>query len=349
MHPFYFLAQEDDLAKTIKGFQISGFPLTINCVCQLAFQFAHVNGIPGFSKKTNMAGRKWLKGFLNHHPQITLKTAKNLSIACVMGANETVITNWFSLLEEIKNKFNILSPCQIWSGDETRIQNVPKEVKVLGCKKIRTFQQVSGKQGETSMVLTFINATGQLVPPLIIHKGQCVQDTWQLKAPGNIKIAAIERGYITKSKFHEYGFIRFLKAHGLVDKTNLLIIDSHLYNLPFYEAMKANKIEIITIPPHTSHLLQALDSVPFAQFKKAWESNLMKYNNTHSDRVLNKVNFWDVFVPSWNSSITPKIIIAGFKKTGIYPHDPEVIPRESLASSLVTDRSRDGQPEHGEG
>ena len=56
-----------------------------------------------------------------------------------------VISNWFNLLQDIKNKFGILSPCQIWSGDETGIQNVPKEVKVLGSKKIRTFQQVSGE------------------------------------------------------------------------------------------------------------------------------------------------------------------------------------------------------------
>ena len=234
-----------------------------------------------------MLGRKWLKGFLKCHPEITLKTAKNLLITRAMGANETVILNWFKLLKEIKDKFDILSPCQIWSGDETGVQNVPKEVKVLGCKNIRTFQQVSGEQGETSTVLTFINAAGQSVPPLIIHKGQRIQETWQLKAPGNMKIAATERGYITKSKYHKYSlhFSKFLKANGLADKTNLLIIDghkSHFYNLPLYEAMRANNIEILTIPPHTSHLLQPLDSVPFAQFKKYLESNLMKYNNTHS-------------------------------------------------------------------
>ena len=137
-------------------------------------------------------------------------------------------------------------PNLVW--DKTDVQNVPKDVKVLGCKNIRTFQQVSGEQGETSMVLTFVNAAGQSVPPLIIHKGQHVQETWQLKAPGNMKIAVTERGYITKSKFHEYilHFVKFLKANELADKTNLLIIDghkNHLYNLP-------------------------LDSVPFAQFKK---------------------------------------------------------------------------------
>ena len=129
-------------------------------------------------------------------------------------------------------------------------------------------------------VLTFVNVAGQSVPPLIIHKGQRVQETWNLKAPGNMKIAATERGYIMKSKFHEYGlhFVKFLKSNGLADKMNLLIIDrhkSHLYNLPFYKAMRANNIEILIIPPHTSHLLQTLDLVPFAQFKKHWESNLM--------------------------------------------------------------------------
>ena len=106
----------------------------------------HVNNIEGFNdKKNNQAGRKWLKGFLKRHPEITLWTAKNLVIFHAMGANPTVISNWFSLLEEIKTKFRILSPCQIWSGDETGIQNVAKEVKVLGVKKIQTFQQVSGE------------------------------------------------------------------------------------------------------------------------------------------------------------------------------------------------------------
>ena len=76
-----------------------------------------------------MAGRKWLKGFLKRHPEITLKTAKNLSIACAMGANETVISNWFKLLKKIKDKFDILSPCQIWSGDETGVGECTKRGK----------------------------------------------------------------------------------------------------------------------------------------------------------------------------------------------------------------------------
>ena len=190
-----------------------------------------------------------------------------------MGANPTVISRWFDLLKKIQTEVGIVSPAQIWSGNETGVQNVPKEIKVLGIKNIRTFQQVLLEQGEMSTILSFVNTFWNVVPPMIIHKGQQVQDTWKIKSPGNIHISATTKGYITKSKFHEYGlkFIKYLKDNGLINQKNLLIVDghkSHLYNLPFYEAMISNNIEVLTIPPHTSHLLQALDSVTFVQFKK---------------------------------------------------------------------------------
>ena len=123
-----------------------------------------------------------------------------------------------------------------------------------------------------------------------------MQDTWKIKSPGNICISATTKGYITKLKFHEYNlkFIKYLKGNDLANQKNLLIVDghkSHLYTLPFYEAMISNNIEVLTILPHTSHLLQALDLVPFAQFKKYWEHNLRKYNNTHSGRPFEQGRF----------------------------------------------------------
>ena len=170
------------MATTIKDFQLSGFPLTISRVCQLAFQYAKINGITGFSDESQTAGRKWLRGFLIRNPGIRVRKAQNLSIARAMGANPTVIGNWFKLLDEVKQKCQITSPSQIWSGDETGVQNVPKEVKVVGAKNIRTFQQVASEQGETSPILTFINACGDVVPPMVIHKAARVQDSWKVKA-----------------------------------------------------------------------------------------------------------------------------------------------------------------------
>ena len=41
--------------------------------------------------------------------------------------------------------------------------------------------------------------------------------------------------------------------------------------------MVANNIEVLAIPGHTSHILQPLDSTPFANFKTAWIQNLSQY------------------------------------------------------------------------
>ena len=64
-----------------------------------------------------------------------------------MCANPTFIGSWFTLLEKIKKTADITSLGQIWSGDKMGVQNVPKEVKVLGLKNIYCFQQFSAEQG----------------------------------------------------------------------------------------------------------------------------------------------------------------------------------------------------------
>ena len=115
-----FPTDEQSLAQTIERFQLSGFPLMIGCVCELAFQYAYVNGIQGFSEETQLAGWKWLQGFLSWHPQITLKKACNLSIARAMGANPTFIGSWFTLLEKNKeNSWHYISRLNLvrrWNG-----------------------------------------------------------------------------------------------------------------------------------------------------------------------------------------------------------------------------------------
>ena len=105
--------------------------------------------------------------------------------------------------------------------------------------------------------------------------------------------------------------------------------------------MISNNIEVLTIPLHTSYLLQALDSVPFAQFKKYWENNLHRYNNSHSGRPLNKVDFLGCCsFHHGNPAMVPKNIIGGFRRTGIYPFDPTAIPKTAMAPSLVTDKEK---------
>ena len=80
-------------------------------------------------------------------------------------------------------------------------------------------QTVSGEQGVTPTILSFVNGVGLVCPPMVIHKGQHVQQYWTNEAPVGWHIAATTKGYITQHKFHEYGicFVCFLKTHNLLD------------------------------------------------------------------------------------------------------------------------------------
>ena len=190
-----------------------------------------------------------------------------------MAANEPNVKKWFAEYEQVLKDLEINSPEQRWSGDETGVQNVPKEQLVVGTTGTPACQTVSGEQGKTSTILSFVNAVGLVCPPMVIHRGQRVQQYWTKDAPVGWHIAATMKGYITKHKFHEYGicFVHFLNMHNLLNQEHLLIVDSHkshVYNVAFFEEMLENNIHVLAIPPHTSHIVQALDSTPFAQFKK---------------------------------------------------------------------------------
>ena len=69
-----------------------------------------------------MAGKKSVRGFLTEQANITVKTASNLSIARAMGANPTVISEWFKKLKSTLKACGISSPSKVWSGDETGVQ-----------------------------------------------------------------------------------------------------------------------------------------------------------------------------------------------------------------------------------
>ena len=92
-----------------------------------------------------------------------------------MAANEPIVRKWFLEYKKVLNDLKINSPEQIWSGDETGVQNVPKEEVVLCAKGKKAYQTVAAEQGEMSIILTFINGISYVVPPMVIHKSERVQ------------------------------------------------------------------------------------------------------------------------------------------------------------------------------
>ena len=136
----------------------------------------------------------------------------------------------------------------------------------------------SSEKGETSTVLAFVSAAGMSTKPLVIHKGQKVQQAWKNDKPRSYSLGASENGWITKRLFYQYGkdFVQMLKNWGLMqdkNKKHLLLMDSHnshTFNYQFLKMMNDNDIVVLAFPAHTTHVMQPLNDVPFAQLKTKW-------------------------------------------------------------------------------
>ena len=130
-----------------------------------------------------------------------------------------------------------------------------------------------------------------------------------------------------------------MKTHGLLGKCHLLLLDahkSHVYNIRFILICKRFNIDVLAIPSHTSHIIQPLDSVPFANLKTAWNEELIDYLFHSVGLGFSKMEFFEVFIPAWKKSMTPQNIRAGFRETGICPFNPLIIHPSSLGPSEPT-------------
>ena len=145
-----------------------------------------------------------MKGFLKHNPEVRIKKVHNLSVNRAMGANPEVVRKFFDQLEQVLYDLNIVNPQQIWNCDESGCQDVPKEDEVVGETGVPQYRTVLKEQGETSTILTFAHAAGLVVPPIIIHKGGKVSDTWRINCLVGVMVRASPKGWINHDIFFEY-------------------------------------------------------------------------------------------------------------------------------------------------
>ena len=67
---------EEELSDIVYTFCERGLPFTEKRLCKLAYELAMANKRPGFSPTKKMAGRYWLKGFLERFPKLRKKMLK---------------------------------------------------------------------------------------------------------------------------------------------------------------------------------------------------------------------------------------------------------------------------------
>ncbi|KAJ4447651.1 hypothetical protein ANN_09658 [Periplaneta americana] len=278
----------------------------------------------------------WYYGFKARHSELSLRKPETTSKARAQGFNIPIVEKFFSMLKSVMDEKNF-PPYRVFNVDETGFTTVQtKSSKVLaqrGKKQVGTV---------TSAELGVLSTAVICDPPLMItfpRKRMKVELT-DGAPPGTI-FACNGLGWMQLDIFSSW-FDHFLSHVKPSDNDPaLLILDAHLThtkNLEVINNARENHVTLLTIPPHCSHKLQALDLSFMSPLNTFYLAAIEKFLRNNPGRVVTQFQVSKLFGEAYLRAATPTTAINGFKKCGLYPLDQDVFDDTDFAPSLPTDR-----------
>lgn len=334
---------ENALVNRLVYFENRGLGLTPMQVKRAAFDLAVACDVRhAWNVDVKLAGDDWFKAFMKRHPNISLRKPEGLSRARAAGMNEQEVRKYFSILKGVMTDFNLFDKPQcIYNVDETGIPLNNRPVKIVSQRGKREVVSLTNvEKGENVTVVACCNAAGSYIPPMIVFKGVRMRPEFNDGLPPCTIVELSESGYI-----NERLFLRWLE-HFATYKTPgrvLLILDNHGSHTNF-NALKfcqENEIELVGLPPHTTHVLQPLDRTLFKSLKAHYYRKATNWQHRHPNETLSKIRFNTLFCEAWNEAASVGSAIKGFACTGIMPFSDDIVPKEKFAPSFLFVSSSD--------
>jgi hypothetical protein len=112
----------------------------------------------------------------------------------------------------------------------------------------------------------------------------------------------------------------------------LLFLDGHAshISIPVIQLAIEKNIDIICLPPHSTHALQPLDVAVFAPAKRQWTKILNTYYRESHAKGVSKFVFPSLFAKLYDVAFTREHAIRGFEATGLFPLDQTKIKEKHL-------------------
>lgn len=327
--------QEKALTQYLLNCSKMHYGLTLKQLLTLAYEYAESSGCnyPKSWKENKCAGKDWAAGFRKRNPELSLRKPENTSAARSFAFNKAAVAQFHDNYERIMRQYNF-TPDRIINLDETGISTVLSTPKVIAGRKQRQVGQiVSAERGELVTFCGIITATGSSLPPVYVFPRVHYKDHFLNGAPNGSLGLANRSGWMTSELF-----IRVLKHIQRLTSSNknnpiLIICDNHESHISI-EAVnycRDNGIVYLSLPPHTSHKLQPLDVGVFGPFKGKLKIAFNDWHIQNVGKTLTIYNIAELSKLAYLETFTPKNIIGGFSKPGIWPINKLVFGDDDFA------------------
>ena len=283
------LEVENKIANAVKEAAKQGIGITRR---QLLSRVGELSRKMKFAFNNGKPGKDWFDGFKRRHPDLSIRKPEKLTTTRARMVNPVVLQRYFTDLNEILVEFDISNkPSVIWNCDETGKQFEHDPVKILAPKGARSLVGRTTANRTNVTIMACVNAVGNVMPPMFVVKGKTSRSLHGFNteaAPEGCMWAYQEKGWMNDALGEVWFREIFLKNCGDA-RPQLLILDGHSSHetLAILELALQENIHILSLPPHTTHVLQPLDRTVFGPLNTAYDSVCLEYL---SQNALNTVN-----------------------------------------------------------
>jgi hypothetical protein len=110
---------------------------------------------------------------------------------------------------------------------------------------------------------------------------------------------------------------------------------------------RSNSVVIVCLPPHSTHKVHPLDVAFMNPFKTYYAQEIEMWLKAHEGRVITHCQVAAFLGKAYASSATIEVAVNGFRKTEIFPFQPNVFrDHDSATKTTHVDSSLGVQEEH---
>ena len=199
-------------------------------------------------------------------------------------------------------------------------------------------------QPPMAVVVSCMNATGQVLPPYLVFKGKRM--TKELLSDGlpGTSGKVSDNGLLNSRLLQAFLNDHFLK-HVPCNKENpaVILYDGHRphVNVPLIDWAEEQSIILYLLPARPNHTTPSQDSGAFEPFKSRFESQCGQFLTENPGRIITRYDICRLVAETYTQVMTREVIGDTFSTMGIVPYNPNMAA-ELLAA--VKRRSATEQP-----
>ncbi|XP_045188616.2 uncharacterized protein LOC123546428 [Mercenaria mercenaria] len=279
---------------------------------------------------------RWYRSFMDRWPELKKVKPRSLVNYRAQATSKEKVTAYFDDLKSALLKDNLMDkPEHIYNVDEKGIQTEHSPPYII-CAESSTPAITSARTCITT-ILGCGNALGTQIPPYFIFKGKRMRSELLEGASPGTQGTVTESGWSNSDVFLEYLDTHFLKyvQRPSEDQPLLLIFDGHKSHItiPVINWAKEHNVSLFVLPAHTSHVLQPLDVGCYGPMQRIYNAQCHKFLRENPSSKITRYDVCSLACNAYTSALSVVNIRSAFKRTGIYPFNPEVILDTQLAPS----------------